>query len=85
VKRGIVKHISDAAKLHHSHEAADVVINCTGLSAATLGGVEDKDVYPARGQTVLVRNDPKIMASISGTDDGPDETTYIMHRPAGMS
>lgn len=83
VKRGIVKHIADAAKLHHSDKAADVVINCTGLSAATLGGVEDKTVYPARGQTVLVRNDPKIMASISGTDDGSDEATYIMQRAAG--
>jgi D-amino-acid oxidase len=83
VKRGIVRHIADAAKLHHSGKAADVVFNCTGLSAATLGGVEDKAVYPARGQIVLVRNDPKIMASISGTDDGSDEATYIMHRAAG--
>jgi len=85
VKRGILKHIADAAELHHSGKAADVVINCTGLSAATLGGVEDKTVYPARGQIVLVRNDPKIMASVSGTDDGSDEATYIMHRADGMS
>jgi D-amino-acid oxidase len=83
VKRGIVKHIADAAKLHHSGKAAHVVINCTGLSSATLGGIEDKDVYPGRGQIVLVRNDPKIMATVSGTDDGSDEATYVMHRPAG--
>ena len=83
IQRGIVKHIVDATTLHHSGKAADVVINCTGLSAATLGGVGDKAVYPARGQIVLVRNDPKIMATISGTDDGSDEATYIMGRPAG--
>jgi D-amino-acid oxidase len=59
------------------------VVNCTGLSSRSLGGVEDQSVYPARGQIVLVRNDPKVMASVSGTDDGGDEATYIMHRAAG--
>jgi len=33
----------------------DVVINCTGIHARTLGGVEDLDVYPVRGQTVIVQ------------------------------
>jgi hypothetical protein len=83
IKRGIVKHVSEAANLHHGGQPAQVVVNCTGLSARFLGGVEDKSVYPARGQIVLVRNDPKIMASVSGTDDGGDEATYIMHRAAG--
>lgn len=45
--------------------------------------MEDSNLYPARGQIVLVRNDPHVMASVSGTDDGPDEATYIMHRAAG--
>lgn len=83
VKRGIVKHVAEAAELHHSGKRADIVVNCTGLSARKLGGVEDAAVYPARGQVVVVRNDPKVMASISGTDDGEDEATYIMHRAAG--
>lgn len=85
VKRGIVKHVNDAATLHHSGKPADIVVNCTGLSSLTLGGVEDKKLYPARGQIVVVRNDPKVMTSVSGTDDGPDEATYIMHRAAGQS
>jgi glycine/D-amino acid oxidase-like deaminating enzyme len=83
IKRGIVKHVSEAAFLHHSGQPAKIVVNCTGLSSRFLGGVEDQNVYPARGQTVLVRNDPKIMTSVSGTDDGGDEATYIMHRAAG--
>lgn len=33
----------------------DALIICAGLGARTLGGVEDKDVYPVRGQTVLLR------------------------------
>lgn len=51
--------------------------------ASTLGGVEDKTVVPARGQIVLVRNDPGRMLSVSGTDDGSDEACYIMTRAAG--
>lgn len=42
-------------------------------------------MIPARGQIVLVRNDPGIMCSSSGTDDGPDEAFYIMQRAAGTS
>ncbi|KAH9161402.1 hypothetical protein EDB89DRAFT_2080638 [Lactarius sanguifluus] len=33
----------------------DALIICVGLGARTLGGVDDKDVYPVRGQTVLLR------------------------------
>ena len=33
----------------------DALIVCVGLGARTLGGVEDKDVYPVRGQTVLLQ------------------------------
>ncbi|KAH0563259.1 hypothetical protein GP486_002170 [Trichoglossum hirsutum] len=83
IKRAILKHISEAKSLHHSGRKADVVVNCTGLLASRLGGVMDKNVIPARGQTVLVRNDPGIMPTISGTDDGDDEVTYIIPRPAG--
>ena len=83
IRRGIVDHVTEAASLHHTGKRADLVINCTGIASLKLGGVEDSTVYPARGQIVLVRNDPGIMASTSGTDDGPDEATYIMHRAAG--
>ena len=43
----------------------------------------DKTVIPARGQIVVVRNDPGVMLTISGTDDGDDEVCYIMQRAAG--
>ncbi|KKK16865.1 hypothetical protein P175DRAFT_0554633 [Aspergillus ochraceoroseus IBT 24754] len=82
-KRAVVKHVADAANAHHSGKTADVVINCTGLSSKKLGGVRDDKLLPARGQIVLVRNDPGIMSSISGTDDGEDELFYMMTRAAG--
>jgi len=82
-KRIIFKHISEAAPVHHTGEKADLIVNCTGLSASKLGGVQDTAVIPARGQIVVVRNDPGKMCTISGTDDGDDEATYIMMRAAG--
>lgn len=82
-KRATFDHICDASTAHHSGRKADAVVNCTGLSAAKIGGVEDKTVIPARGQIVLVRNDPGGMYSISGSDDGEEEVAYIMSRAAG--
>lgn len=84
-KRATFTHIADAASagVHHSGQTADLVLNCTGLGSHKLGGVEDKLLYPARGQIVLVRNDAGKMYSISGTDDGSDEVMYIMTRAAG--
>ena len=84
-KRGVLKHICEAAKVgvHHKDSVADVIINCTGLSAGKLGGVEDKTVFPIRGQITLVRNESDAMYSISGTDDGPEDLGYIMTRAAG--
>lgn len=85
IRRGIVTHITTAASLHSSGRPADLVVNCTGLSSLTLGGVQDTALYPARGQIVVVRNDPGVMCSTSGTDDGGDEATYIMSRAVSSS
>ncbi len=58
LKRGVAGHVSDAANMHHSGRRADLVVNCTGLSSLKLGGVEDKKLFPGRGQIVVVRSDP---------------------------
>lgn len=83
-KRAIFKHITEAASpAIHPNKKVDLVVNCTGLGAARLGGVEDTSVVPARGQIVVVRNDAGKMMDISGTDDGDGEACYIMTRAAG--
>ena len=33
----------------------DLIVNCTGLGALTLGDVEDKAVFPTRGQLCIIR------------------------------
>lgn len=81
-KRKVFSHISDAVDAHHSGERADLIVNCTGLSAGKLGGVEDKNMIPVRGQTVLVRNDCGFMCNI---DDRHENICYVMQRSAGKN
>lgn len=81
-RRGCFQHVREALEL--DDRKVDIVINCTGLGAARLGGVMDSKLTPARGQIVLVSNDAGgRMMDFSGTDDGADEACYVMSRAAG--
>ncbi|KAJ5593959.1 uncharacterized protein N7459_000167 [Penicillium hispanicum] len=51
IHRKIFTGIRDVFKMYPQ---ASTVFNCTGLGSLTLGGVEDKKLYPARGQILLV-------------------------------
>ncbi|EGG02628.1 uncharacterized protein MELLADRAFT_109962 [Melampsora larici-populina 98AG31] len=57
---------------------ADIVINASGLGAATLLGVEDKSVHPIRGQLVLVKPPQPICFSTRDSS----RKTYIISRPS---
>ncbi|WVQ96390.1 hypothetical protein IAU59_003495 [Kwoniella sp. CBS 9459] len=60
----------------------DLVINATGLGSRSLIGVEDQKVFPAKGQTVLVRA-PGVKTCY-GQRDGhpvPNQKIYIIPRP----
>lgn len=80
-KRAVLSHIQEARRMSHTGQDALIIVNCTGLGAATLGGVEDKELIPVRGQTVLVRNEATPMVACSGTEEGLP--CYIMMRAAG--
>lgn len=73
--RATVININNAFNLF---PGTQLVFNCTGLSARVLGGVEDKQVYPTRGQIVLIRA-PEIEENICSW--GSDVSTYIIPRP----
>lgn len=65
----------------HSYRDVDAIVVCAGIGARSLGGVEDKDVYPIRGQTVLLRA-PWIKFGRTMTEaDGT--YTYTMPRSNG--
>lgn len=70
-------------RVSHLHEAflserTRVVFNCTGIGARTLGGLEDSNVYPIRGQVVVVRA-PNVNENRSINDE--HNITYIIPRP----
>ncbi|EIW64128.1 nucleotide-binding domain-containing protein [Trametes versicolor FP-101664 SS1] len=60
-----------------------VLVNATGLGARSLIGLEDKDVYPIRGQTIVISN-PNVRefmcTELTSAEDG--NATYIIPRPA---
>lgn len=85
IKRAVVDHILDAKQLHSSGSEASLVVNCAGLGAMKLGGVRDTQMFPIRGQTVLVRNVPDTMTSVHASDEKPDEPAYVLPRAAGWS
>ena len=58
----------------------DAVIVAVGLGARSLGGVEDKAMYPIRGQTVLVRAPWVRFGKSEATESG---LTYIIPRRSG--
>ncbi|CDM36778.1 FAD dependent oxidoreductase [Penicillium roqueforti FM164] len=82
-KRAVFSHILEAAGPSVCPGKVDFVVNCTGLMASKLGGVNDKTVIAARGQIVVVRNEAGKMVDVSGTDDGDGEACYVMTRAAG--
>lgn len=61
------------------------VFNCTGLGSYSLGGVEDKTMYPTRGQTVLVEQplQPLERMYFRSPRRVDNNTTYIFQRPLG--
>lgn len=61
----------------------DGIIVCTGLGSRFLGGVEDKDVYPIRGQTVIIHA-PWVNKMISNFHPVEQQSAdYIIPRKSG--
>ena len=90
IVRGSVQHVSQVVEGGPSlfrrgradTEPVDAVIVCPGLGARTLGGVEDKDMYPVRGQVAIIRA-PWIRSgrTLSHLEQGL--WTYVIPRRSG--
>lgn len=69
-------------KLSNIEEAyeddTECVFNCTGIGARSLGGVSDKNVFPTRGQVVIVKA-PHIRENVLRWGKG--YATYVIKRP----
>lgn len=79
-----ISNIDDTRLLHALGRKADLVVNCAGLMASRIEGVNDKHRnYPVRGQVVLVRNNISHVISVSGVPGFPKEMLYIFPRKEG--
>ncbi|EGW34914.1 uncharacterized protein SPAPADRAFT_58036 [Spathaspora passalidarum NRRL Y-27907] len=79
-----VKHIEDVRKFHASGKVADYVINATGLSATSIGGIDDHKVnYTVRGQVLLVKNNARDLLTVEGFPGRENEMLYMMPRVEG--
>jgi len=64
-------------------EKPTAIVTCPGLGAATIEGIADPDVYPIRGQTVLVQT-PWVRFGRTLSEKGVDgQWTYIIPRKCG--
>ncbi|GKT74199.1 FAD dependent oxidoreductase [Colletotrichum tofieldiae] len=74
-----IGHIKDA---RISPDVA-AIFNCTGLGSYFLDGVQDKSMYPTRGQTILVEQpiQPLERMYFRSPRRVDNDTTYIFQRP----
>lgn len=49
VTRASIQHLSQLFEGAYRTTTPDAVVVCAGIGARTLGGVEDKSVFPSRG------------------------------------
>ncbi|KAL1304348.1 hypothetical protein AAFC00_000746 [Neodothiora populina] len=68
--------------LFRAYPGATAYFNCTGLGSYSLKGVEDKNVYPTRGQVMLVENPPRNLDRMYFRSPRrvDKDTTYIFPR-----
>jgi len=76
-----VQQIIDGAFVPGQPAPPEAVIICAGIGARALGGVEDRDVHPIRGQTVLIRAPWVKFGKTSSCLDG--RWTYVIPRRSG--
>ncbi|KAF8699015.1 hypothetical protein AX14_001037 [Amanita brunnescens Koide BX004] len=90
IVRGTVQHISQLVEggasifqygLGARPQPPHAIVVCTGLGARNLGGLEDKNLIPVKGQTVLIRA-PWVQFGKSASD-GRGMWTYVIPRRSG--
>ncbi|KAL1721290.1 hypothetical protein EV715DRAFT_195133 [Schizophyllum commune] len=86
--RGSVAHINVLLEggadifLGRPAKAPAVIVNCSGLGARTLGGIDDEKVYPVRGQSVRIHA-PWVKEAIMSSEGSGEEHTGIFPRASG--
>ena len=89
IVRGTVQHVSQIVEggvgIWYNGKpsaAPDALVISNGLGARTLGGVDDAQVYPNRGQNVIIHA-PWVTDAMSLSSPDPTIDTYIFPRRNG--
>ncbi|GAA5824410.1 hypothetical protein JCM5353_005027 [Sporobolomyces roseus] len=77
IERRFVRSIEEAFE---TFGGVDLIVNASGLGAKSIAGVEDEEVEPIRGQTVLIKSDC-VTCTMDSSD--PNSSAYIIPRPGG--
>ena len=65
----------DVQSLDDLRQGRDAVINCSGVWASKL--VDDPELFPIRGQTVLVKTPPDLPGSVRVVDSGDNQILVL--------
>ncbi len=80
------RNITHVDELARDFPNAVAIFNCTGLGARWLGGVEDTNVYPTKGVTLLLSEPQVLLKRISvrfSSKWAPGEFSHVFPRPLG--
>ncbi|KAG0314889.1 hypothetical protein BGZ99_007791 [Dissophora globulifera] len=94
IERTTVSSLKDLAQIPHNSQGskADIIINCSGLGSRNLGGVHDHQMFPTRGQIVIVKVPDEIWPKAKkftmeryaeGSAMGTGTITYVIPRDNG--
>lgn len=64
-------------------QETSIIVNCTGLGAQSLKGVEDLSVHPIQGQIVVAKSNIDIQCRFFRHHNDPRFPTYLIPRGNG--
>ncbi|KAF9339296.1 hypothetical protein BGZ91_006417 [Linnemannia elongata] len=94
IDRATIPSLKSLAQIPHSADGskADIIINCSGLGSRNLSGVHDHQMFPTRGQIVIVKVPDSLWPKAKqftmeryaeGSAMGTGTITYIIPRDNG--
>jgi len=95
IERATVPSLKALAQIPHNNKTnakADIIVNCSGLGSRNLGGVHDHQMFPTRGQIVIVKVPDEIWPKAKeftmeryaeGSAMGTGTITYVIPRDNG--
>ncbi|KAF8944009.1 hypothetical protein BGZ47_004767 [Haplosporangium gracile] len=94
IERATVPSLKSLAQISHSPDGnkADIIINCSGLGSRNLFGVHDHQMFPTRGQIVIVKVPDSLWPKAKqftmeryaeGSAMGTGTITYVIPRENG--